>query len=210
MEDKYFVLSYAHYVKKYDIYTASVLGCIIGWTNVNKKAGKKQIDGNYWSGYLSVNDISKYTGIIERTVRRKLTFLIKDGIIEKGNFNKKSYDHTGWYRLLDTDRESTPMDTESTIRTDSPKTRTQSQGGEDTEDATIPNIPLDSNNNIVDAAIIDKILFDIKNSETPLLRKTQIDYYKNIASDKPENYKDNMELYNIANEIKTNHEELFQ
>ena len=57
---------------------------------------------------------------------------------------------------------------------------------------------------------LERIIFDIKNSETPLLRKTKIDYYKNIASDKPENYKDDMELYNIANEIKTNHEELFQ
>ena len=59
MEDKYFVLSYAHYVEKYDIYTASVLGCIIGWTNVNKKAGKKQIDGNYWSVSI-ITDLSAY------------------------------------------------------------------------------------------------------------------------------------------------------
>ena len=210
MEDKYFVLSYAHYVEEYDIYTASVLGCIIGWTNVNKKAGKKQIDGNYWSGYLSVSDISKYTGIIERTVRRKLTFLIDNGIIEKGNFNKKSYDHTGWYRLSDTDRVSTPMDTES-IHTDresedSDRVSTPT----DREDATIPNMHLDSNNITKDATGIEKILFDIENLEPPLLKKLKLNYYKKIAGEDKSKHKDNIEEHNVSIHLLKNYPQLFE
>ncbi len=212
---------YAGYVKKYNASIALVLCKIEDWCNTHKKKNHKEIDGNYWSGYLSAADISEQTGLNERTVKRNLKYLIDNLIIQKGNFNKKSYDRTGWYRVLPVDEGVTKMSqggyknvTRGGDKIVSEVVTKLSLGGTKMS----PTIPTHqptlktthSYKSTTHLSGIEKILFDINNSETPLVKKTIINWYKGIASDKPEKWKKDIETYNNAIELVTNHKELFQ
>lgn len=94
----------------YGIHEAVILGYIRGWCDYNKKKDIKQLDGNYWSGHMTLNDISDKTHIPLVTVRRKIKQLIGKGIIVKGNFNKTTYDRTGWYRIKETNHQPNQID----------------------------------------------------------------------------------------------------
>jgi hypothetical protein len=212
---------HSDYVRKYNASVALVLCKIEDWCDSHKKKKNKQIDGNYWSGYLSIPAISEQTGLNERTVRRNLKFLIDNNIIQKGNFNQKSYDKTGWYRLLPVeegvDKVDTTHRTEWTVGEDKLDStlRTKLSLGVDKVDGTIPtHQPTHKNTHSYKSSThlsgIEKILFDIENSETPTSKKSLLNWYQNIASNKPEKYKKNIELYNNAIELVTNHKELFQ
>jgi len=88
---------------KYGESAAKILGLIENWCNYHKEKGMSQCDGNYWSGFLSRTDFMEQTLLSESTVKRTLKYLINNHIIQRGNFNKRSYDATGWYRRLDQD-----------------------------------------------------------------------------------------------------------
>jgi DNA-binding Lrp family transcriptional regulator len=135
-----FTKVYTEDVKRFnDPYIAIILGKIRGWCEYNKKKGIKQSDGYYWSGHLSLTELSEQTGLELRTVKRKMKFLVKNGIIQRGNFNKKSYDATGWYRVLEVVSES-----HQGSDTESPGVVSESHQPSDREVPTIPNNPLES------------------------------------------------------------------
>lgn len=66
---------------------------------INKKNKRNFIDDRTWS-YQTVEDIQKqlpYFSVSQ--IRRFIAKLVKMKILKKGNFNKKSNDHTTWYSL---------------------------------------------------------------------------------------------------------------
>ena len=69
------------------------------WCEYHKKRNECFNNGVHWSGYLSNKELSNQTGIPTPTVGRNLRELVQSGILIRGNFNKKSYDATGWYTL---------------------------------------------------------------------------------------------------------------
>ncbi len=86
-------------VKKYGIYPALIIGRIRHWCYYNKKSNAHFHDGYHWSGYLSARELSEQTGVPEKTIDKHLRDLVTKQILFKANYNKKSYDRTGWYRI---------------------------------------------------------------------------------------------------------------
>jgi len=142
MGQKTFIKLYPDDVRRYDIYKAAILGLIQGWCEYHRINGNKQSDGKYWSGHLSSQNIVEQTGIPLRTVKRKLKELVEDNIIQRGNFNKKSYDATAWYRRLPetevVSQRTGGSDTETLVVV------TESHQGSVREEPTIPYNPLQS------------------------------------------------------------------
>lgn len=97
---------------KFGLIKAVILGIIQKWCDYNKKNKNHFYDGFYWSGHMTPKDFSEQTGIKENTIRTYLKELLNDKIIIAGNYNKKAFDRTRWYRIY-----TQPLDTISpTIR----------------------------------------------------------------------------------------------
>lgn len=104
--------------EKYGLIKSSIIGRISWWCEYNEKNNVKDRfhDKNWWSGYMTYEEFSKQIGIPKKTIEKNIQQLVNDKIIIKGQFNKKGYDNTGWYRVnpqpLDDDtstlREYTP------------------------------------------------------------------------------------------------------
>jgi hypothetical protein len=75
-----------------------ILGRIKSWCHYNKKKKQHLHDGEYWSGHITQQEFVEQTGLDIQTIKRGLKWLLDNGIIEKGNFNKLGFDRTGWYR----------------------------------------------------------------------------------------------------------------
>ena len=99
-EKKYFVQSVED-VKIYGHVQASILSRIRWWCQYNEenKIKDRFHDGEWWSGFMSINDFSEQTGTPYSTVKKNLRQMIKDNIIYKGCYNKKGFDKTNWYRI---------------------------------------------------------------------------------------------------------------
>jgi len=88
-------------VKKYKLAAGAILFLIDSLCEKSRRDNNKQSDGYYWSGPLSHLEISEKTGIKSQTVRTNLKNLIEKGVLQVGNFNKRTYDTTRWYRRFD-------------------------------------------------------------------------------------------------------------
>jgi hypothetical protein len=87
----------------YDLDIAVFLDTIAYW--IKKNAANKQErnfhEGRYWT-YNSQEAFQKmFPGWKRETIRRIIRNCVKHGLLIVGNFNKKSYDRTGWYSLTD-------------------------------------------------------------------------------------------------------------
>lgn len=79
---------------------AYILQRIYYWTQVAKEKGNNYFNGYYWT-YNTLEDWQKkdFPFLHLSTIRRKLKSLEEKGLLVKGNFNKKGYDRTSWYRV---------------------------------------------------------------------------------------------------------------
>lgn len=80
-----------------DWYSALILHYIEGWVRTHMKKNNVQSDGHYYSGYMTHEEICEATDISRTTVKNRLKFLTKEGILLVGNFatyngnKKRSY-----------------------------------------------------------------------------------------------------------------------
>lgn len=78
---------------------AIIIQQIDDWCKYNKNNNKNYKDGYYWT----YNSIKKWNEILpfisESTIKRILKKLKDKKIIVTGNYNKKKYDNTIWYRI---------------------------------------------------------------------------------------------------------------
>ncbi len=85
----------------YGLTEAIVLYNLRFWIKKNKARGTNLYNGTTWT-YNSYKKFSKvFPYLSESQIKRALTSLLKQGAIVKGNFNKKRYDRTKWYALVD-------------------------------------------------------------------------------------------------------------
>jgi hypothetical protein len=67
------------------------------WVEINEKNKQNFHNDKYWM-YNSASSFCEFFPFwTEKQIRRILKTLASKGYIEKGNFNKKGYDRTGWY-----------------------------------------------------------------------------------------------------------------
>ena len=185
-------------VLEYGIVKAVIIGKIDWWCEYHKKNDNKQSDGNYWSGHLSYGDLCKQTGLPYKTVRNNMQELIRDNIIQRGNFNKLTYDATGWYRRV-------PVEGTGGTR-NGYREYPEKVGGVPGKGATIPDIT---------SNIIPDIISDIKiennididtganntwrqfiNAENDYLKENMLNYIRRIATNKKPNNKNAVVQYN--------------
>jgi hypothetical protein len=96
--NKNFVISYVDDVKKYGATKALIIGLVKGWCKTNKNKKGYVHDGFSWSGHISIEELSENTGLKLDTAATNLKWLVDNGVLIKGNYNKVRYDRTGWYR----------------------------------------------------------------------------------------------------------------
>lgn len=87
--------------KKYGVNAAVIFANMKFWICKNKANNRHQYDGKTWT-YNSVKafaELFPYFSI--KQVRTAIEKLVKGGEIIEGNFNKKNYDRTKWFALVD-------------------------------------------------------------------------------------------------------------
>ena len=85
----------------YGLTEAVVLYNLKYWIKKNKAKGTNLHNSTTWT-YNSYKKFSKvFPYLSESQIKRALASLVKQGAIVKGNFNKKRYDRTNWYALVD-------------------------------------------------------------------------------------------------------------
>ena len=71
------------------------------WIAKNKANNKHYYDGRYWT-YSSISAFKKILPFYsEWQIRNILASLVKNEVIQEGNFNKAGYDRTKWYSFVD-------------------------------------------------------------------------------------------------------------
>jgi hypothetical protein len=84
---------------KFGVDGAIIIENLYFWINKNKANNRHFYEGHFWT----YNSIKAFTELFPywsyKQLRRILSNLIKDGAIKDGNYNKKGYDKTKWYRL---------------------------------------------------------------------------------------------------------------
>jgi len=87
--------------KRYGIPEAILLYNLRFWIGKNKANGKNFHKGRTWTynSYKAFGLLFPY--LSESQIKRALKSLLKQGAILKDNFNKKRYDQTNWYALVD-------------------------------------------------------------------------------------------------------------
>lgn len=89
------------FAQKFGINEAIMLNNIIFWTKTNKANDNNLYDGYYWT-YNSAKAFKKlFPFWTERQIRYTLDSLEKQKVIKSGNYNKKGYDQTKWYAIID-------------------------------------------------------------------------------------------------------------
>ena len=69
------------------------------WCKRNTQQKKNYQDGYYWM-YNTLDSFLNYFKFMSKnTLIRCLNKLCKEGIIVKGNYNKRKHDRTNWYRI---------------------------------------------------------------------------------------------------------------
>lgn len=79
---------------------SAVLTNLHFWVNLNRANGEHFHDGRYWTYNTQENFLKLFPYLKNRDKVKRVTALLeKEGLIIKGNFNKKGYDRTTWYAL---------------------------------------------------------------------------------------------------------------
>lgn len=87
--------------KEYGMLEAVLLNQFNFWLSKNKANGKHFVDGKYWT-YNSARAFSEmFPYVSQSTIQRAISHLEKEGLIEIGEFNEKSFDRTKWYAFTD-------------------------------------------------------------------------------------------------------------
>jgi hypothetical protein len=97
-KNKYFCVN-GKFVEKYGLIKGIILSRIEFWVDYNKEKKQNFYDNYHWSGYLSAKNISEQVCIPIKTIEKNLSQLLRSGVLIKGNYNKKGYDKTNWYRI---------------------------------------------------------------------------------------------------------------
>lgn len=86
---------------KYTLEAAIVLEHFYLWILTNEKKGINYKDGRFWT-YQTLEEIhERIPELSIGKIRGAIRILEKNGIIVKGNYNKKGYDRTIWYAITD-------------------------------------------------------------------------------------------------------------
>ncbi|HZS17281.1 MAG TPA: hypothetical protein VFA51_05040 [Candidatus Udaeobacter sp.] len=87
--------------KKYGVTEAILLYNLKYWIAKNKANGKHFYKERTWTynSHRAFGELFPY--LSESQIKRALASLQKQGAILKDNFNKKRYDRTNWYALVD-------------------------------------------------------------------------------------------------------------
>lgn len=87
--------------KKYGIEEAIILNNIYFWIEKNKANNQHFYDGKYWT----YNSKKAFTDLFPYMNARQIDYainnLVKNGLIEKGNYNKVGFDRTLWYSITE-------------------------------------------------------------------------------------------------------------
>ena len=87
--------------KDYSVNMALWLRHLEFWTEHNIAHGKNTRDGCVWS-YSTISALTViFPYFTYDQIRRLIQSSIDVGLVKKGNYNKNSYDRTGWYALTD-------------------------------------------------------------------------------------------------------------
>lgn len=90
--------------KKFGIEAAIIIHHFQHWINHNRACGKNFRDGKTWS-YQTRKEISSWFAYLSpHQVRRITDKLVKEGVLIKGNYNKRANDDTIWYAFVDEDK----------------------------------------------------------------------------------------------------------
>jgi DNA-binding PadR family transcriptional regulator len=86
---------------EYGVNEAILLNYLYFWISKNKANEDNCYDGKYWT-YNSITALCELFPYMSRKkIRGALDRLEEKGIIEKGNYNKVTYDRTIWYALTE-------------------------------------------------------------------------------------------------------------
>lgn len=86
---------------KYGQNEAVILANIVFWIKYNKANGTNHHDGHYWTWNSCRAWAELFPFWSAKQVRRILASLVSQGVLIRGNYNKKRYDRTFWYALAD-------------------------------------------------------------------------------------------------------------
>lgn len=86
---------------KYGVDCAIIIHNLCFWVYKNQSNKKNFYDGHYWTynSERAFSEIFPYWS--RRQIQTILNKLKKNSIIEVGNYNKKKYDRTNWYTVID-------------------------------------------------------------------------------------------------------------
>ena len=87
------------FAKLYGINCALIAKTIYFWCKTNEQNNINFHDGRYWTYNSLVEWKKNYDYLTLNQIRFAINNLVKEGIILKGNYNKKKYDRTMWYML---------------------------------------------------------------------------------------------------------------
>lgn len=85
------------YATAYGVPEAILIAHFQFWINSNLVQGINRIEGRTWTYQTRKQLASHYSYFTEKQVRRAIDSLVKQGVLVKGNFNKKGFDQTNWY-----------------------------------------------------------------------------------------------------------------
>lgn len=175
----------------FNLDTAVFLDTIAYWLKKNaaNKLSHNFQDGRYWT-YITEKGLgTMFPGWSRETIRRVIRNCVSNGLLLKGNFNRKGYDRTSWYSLTDKALEYYPKLT-SIIYLDPENPDSDSMVDFNHplvgSNPAIPILqPTSSNNTITAIAPASK---PKKDSSQQMLRE-MIDAYREIFPDNPQPHK---------------------
>lgn len=87
--------------ERYGILEAVIINHLQFWIAKNKANECNYYDGYYWSYFSTkaIADLFPYAN--DRQIRYALNKLIKEDVLQTGNYNKMKYDRTLWYAFTD-------------------------------------------------------------------------------------------------------------
>lgn len=87
--------------KKYGIEEAIILNNIYFWIEKNKANNQHFYDGKYWTYNSKKAFADLFPYMNARQIDYAINNLVKNGLIEKGNYNKVGFDRTLWYSITE-------------------------------------------------------------------------------------------------------------
>jgi hypothetical protein len=85
---------------EYGIAEAVIINHLQFWINYNKRSGRNEIDGRFWTYHTSKSMAESFPYLSEKQIWLALDRLVKAGVVMKANYNKTGYDRTIWYAFV--------------------------------------------------------------------------------------------------------------